>query len=337
MNRIFLSHSSKEHELEEFVRALMNEKKPEPETKPESGNLRRFLYAGLFAVILILCAVFFMHDETVSDDVFDVAAHGTPEQIQKLIDNGIDIEIKTRNNDTLLITAAMYNTNPNVITKLLRAGANVLWHSGENTYGTAVFRAAQMNSNPEVLRVLLDAEDPSRRELILDGTIRFYNTLLGWAATMNSWKPQMTRFLVESGANVNARTDDGLTALMTSSMFAYNPGTLKILIDASADVNLQDKNGMTALMYAQHEPSAMSEVLLNASADVNIRNNNGMTALMYSAMRNSKRWSTIKSLLNHGADKNIRDKSGKTAYDYALGNENFDSSLLPLLSPDVTQ
>lgn len=59
---------------------------------------------------------------------------------------------------------------------------------------------------------------------------------------------EMTKLLVENGANLNSRSKTGLTALM----FACAEKQIEIakyLIDCGADVNLRDRPMFSALLY----------------------------------------------------------------------------------------
>lgn len=60
---------------------------------------------------------------------------------------------------------------------------------------------------------------------------------------------EMTKLLVENGANVNARAADGTTPLIIAAAGAkYN--VVKYLIEKGADVNAKDNNGKNALTWA---------------------------------------------------------------------------------------
>lgn len=95
--------------------------------------------------------------------------------------------------------------------------------------------------------------------------------------------------LIRKGADVNAKNEEGRTALMYAAEFNKNPEVIKVLLTNGADVNAKDKDGETALMSA---------VAFNKNPEV------------------------IQVLLNNGADMNAKDEIGRTALDFALVNNN---------------
>ncbi|MBD5433388.1 MAG: hypothetical protein HDR35_03695 [Treponema sp.] len=88
-----------------------------------------------------------------------------------------------------------------------------------------------------------------------------------------------TRRLIKAGADVNAQTKYGYTALMYAA--GYNASYTAQLIKANADVNVKDDAGHTALMYAaERDAEDVVELLIAAGADVSAKNEDGKTALM---------------------------------------------------------
>ncbi|HRI21536.1 MAG TPA: ankyrin repeat domain-containing protein, partial [Panacibacter sp.] len=77
----------------------------------------------------------------------------------------------------------------------------------------------------------------------------------------------MCRFLLSYGANINAVTLDGTTALM---MAAHNAkaGLVEYLIKMGADALAKDANGNTALVYAQR--ATVDEYIVKSMKDVKI-------------------------------------------------------------------
>lgn len=70
-------------------------------------------------------------------------------------------------------------------------------------------------------------------------------------------------FLIEKGADVNAKDNDGKTPLMFASAFD-NSRVVKLLIGKGADVNAKDNGGWSALIYAAYDGNLLNfqEILL---------------------------------------------------------------------------
>ena len=134
--------------------------------------------------------------------------------------------------------------------------------------------------------------------------------------------------LLEQGADVNSRDEEGLTAMhQTTDWLARKYRLILYLIRAGADPNIKDESGRTVLgYYTLRSHFKMGhfhavEVLANYT-DVNIQDNDGKTALFYRAGSSSdNRWSFL-LLKKYRAEINIRDNQGKTALDYATEGNN---------------
>ena len=89
------------------------------------------------------------------------------------------------------------------------------------------------------------------------------------------------KLLVKNGININYQpyNTDG-SALMRAVAGNQHPEIAKFVIKAGADLNLQDEVGDTALMYASNAGSTeMVKILLKAGADPNIPDKDGNTPL----------------------------------------------------------
>jgi ankyrin repeat protein len=76
----------------------------------------------------------------------------------------------------------------------------------------------------------------------------------------------MVKYLVDEGANVNARDKDGETLLHHAAIMGkFN--TARVLLQCKADVNAKNNRGMTALHYAtDFDHRDLMELLLAHSA-----------------------------------------------------------------------
>ncbi len=63
-------------------------------------------------------------------------------------------------------------------------------------------------------------------------------------------RAEVVKMLVEAGANINLKGQDGYTALMCAAMAGYTDST-QALIEAGADLDAIDDEGNTAMMLAQ--------------------------------------------------------------------------------------
>ncbi|MGA2764667.1 MAG: ankyrin repeat domain-containing protein [Spirochaetia bacterium] len=107
---------------------------------------KRIVLAVVLAVLLAASAY--------AQTLVDLAAYGTPQDVQAAIDKGADANARSGGR-TPLIVAATSNKHPEVITALLEAGADM---EARDPYdSTALLWAAINGQNSEVIVVLLNA------------------------------------------------------------------------------------------------------------------------------------------------------------------------------------
>lgn len=91
----------------------------------------------------------------------------------------------------------------------------------------------------------------------------------GFTALMYSEHADITRELIEAGADVNATSNDGRTALMLAASSGFID-IVNILLDNKANVNMATEDGWTALTYAvDHGYLDMVKILIESGANVN--------------------------------------------------------------------
>ena len=116
---------------------------------------------------------------------------------------------------------------------------------------------------------------------------------------------QKMKLLLEYGADVNAKTWSGNTALLIACMESGQYENIKWLLDKGADPLLKNAGKETAVMRAaQYSDTTTLNLMISKGINVN-ENPWGFTALMYATR--SANWPAVFCLLNHGADANIPD------------------------------
>ena len=134
----------------------------------------------------------------------------------------------------------------------------------------------------------------------------------------------VTRNLLQAGADVNARNNNGGTALMYSAIRADLP-TVKLLLESGAEVNITAKFDWTALMVAAAKGHAeVVKQLLERDADVNCRDIYQWTPLMRASFAGYT--DAVKELLEHpDTHINAQDENGATALHHAATKGHYDT------------
>jgi len=116
--------------------------------------------------------------------------------------------------------------------------------------------------------------------------------------------------LLAAGAEVDAKDEKGVTALMHASAEGHTQ-SVEALLDAGADVDAQADDGLTALMVVARGNTEIARALLDAGADVNVKAQHGVTPLMVAVATGNTQ--IVRVLLDAGAEVDARADSGVTA------------------------
>ena len=140
-----------------------------------------------------------------------------------------------------------------------------------------------------------------------DPTALFAAIRQGDAATVR----ELTRARPEA---LGARNDRG-TAPLTLAAYLGKAELTRILVEAGAEIDAVDSTGTALLGAAFKGYDEIVAYLLERGADPAITNASGGTALTFAAMFN--RGGVVDLLLTAGARTDITDLQGKTPLDYA--------------------
>lgn len=184
-----------------------------------------------------------------------------------------------------------------------------LARSTDGAGSTALMQSAYAGTL-EIMEALLDAGADVK------ASNRRKATALHWAIS----DPVKVKLLLLKGADVDAKTVDGRTALHAAAMLPMGGRVVKLLLEVGADVDARSLTGNTPLFGAVAAGVENTLLLLDHGAHPNIASQTGATPLM-AARTSDVAW----LLVAKGADVNARSKRGETALAAAAGRGDEES------------
>jgi ankyrin repeat protein len=243
------------------------------------------------------------------------AERGHVETIKTLLEAGAAINAKDNMGKTALMYTQgyMYSSSSSLDAGKCLIAAGASINDVNAKRQTPLMLAAQRNYLEEV-KILLEAGARASVNARDDQG----KTALMYVKRQqyNDASADIIRSLVAAGADVNAIDDDGETPLMLSLSKDFYYGNPIALINegARASINKKDKHGRTALMFAaQSGDVRMIQMLLDVGASLNARDNKGQTALTYAALGYSSRSDVIRFLVSAGLKVDDENDDGQTA------------------------
>ena len=194
------------------------------------------------------------------DDFVQSAEKGDLKAIQLFLNAGIDCNVQSVAGVTALMAAAK-NGRVDVVNKLLEQKVNV---DAQGKQGVTALMLAAENNQVEIVKILLKKNaDPNLEDqtgwsalmkAVYQGNTTCVETLAGRSrqeinrglliAALTGHK-EIAKILLDNGAEVDSRADDGRTPLMLAGIKGDND-LVSLLLKAGADPTLTDKSGATA-------------------------------------------------------------------------------------------
>ncbi len=212
------------------------------------SRANRIRHAG--ALVVALCGIGLAHAQP-NEELAIAAFNDRVAQVKDMLGKGANANAVNNVGEPVLVVAARSNATGSV-DALLAAGAKV---NARTPNGDSALMAAAISGNLEVAKKL------RQKGAELEGA---QWTPLIYAAT--GGKDSMVAYLLAEGANINATSANGTTALMMAVREGrYSVVTL--LIAKGADVNKRNENGASALSWAvRGNDNTTAEALKRAGA-----------------------------------------------------------------------
>ncbi|HNT18244.1 MAG TPA: ankyrin repeat domain-containing protein [Acidobacteriota bacterium] len=144
----------------------------------------------------------------------------------------------------------------------------------------------------------------------------------------------IVKLLLSHGADINAQTDYGKSAVMLAAEIGKGNATIvKLLIDRGCNLKIRTKTGENILLAAikgsSGEKLETVKILIDKGVDVNCKNDMGETSLQWAAFYGH--YVTVKLLIENGAAINDADNKGKTCLMWASGGPDPNANIVKLL------
>jgi len=235
-----------------------------------------------------------------SPAVVAAACGGQTETLRLLLDHGGDVNARGPEGQTALALAIQQGRHDAALL-LLQRGADPNLPSPE--IGRSTLSAAAAAGWMDVVEKALARGVPPDGGTIGGSADR----PLCFAAAAG--QGEAVRLLLDRGASLDARLDNGMNALMCAAV-AGRADVVDLLLRRGADVRAVDCYGCTPLIWAAYSGDLDTvKRLLQSGADINARDQDGLTPIVYAPGAGDP--ATVHFLLEKGAD--IRGRLGYAA------------------------
>jgi ankyrin repeat protein len=258
----------------------------------------------LVAIALSGCQHHRADSRSLDERFLEAVENGDEKTLQDLLKTGANVDAKGENGLSALESSA-YRGNAKIVALLLEMGAK-----GKNE---ALLQA--VGGGPVTIIVQLGAESgaPGAGRSLAKG-------MMG--------PEQITKLLLDKGADIEARGPEGLTPLIKAAAYGRT-GVAALLIERGAQIEARDAGGGTALIEAACDCAVATmpdtfdviQLLLEKGANINARDNEGDTALMVASGGGVVKTDIVKLLIEKGADLRIKNNRGETALMIAKKSE----------------
>ena len=189
------------------------------------------------------------------------AIHGDVEEVRRLIAEGADVNAANTDGETALMSAAR-NGHIETAKLLISKDANI--NAADKIGVTVLMLAVSGWTNPEQKSQSPAADMRDIAVAVVPGFVKNEISREKNAKNAENRHAELAKLLIDAGANINAASRDGWTALMYAAACG-NASAVKMLIDKGADVKVKNCKGKTALDIARERGLKEAIRLLEAA------------------------------------------------------------------------
>ena len=246
-----------------------------------------------------------------------VALKGRLEVVRVLLDHGANAKLETKEGETALhiVSRGKYDSEGyrvGITRLLLERGGDVNARS-KNAF--TPLHSAVLNGRFEVARFLLDHGANTKLETEEGATA--LHIMSPGEYNSEEHRVGIARLLLERGGDVNARSKNGCTPLHLA-VFHGRLEVTRFLLEHGANAKLEIEGGETVLDIAsrskydsEEHRVGMVRLLLEHGGDINARNKNACTPLHSAVLYG--RLEVVRVLLDNGANAKLEIEEGATA------------------------
>jgi ankyrin repeat protein/preprotein translocase subunit SecA len=244
--------------------------------------------------------------------LMEASRYGHLDTVKHLVEQGVNIEAKDKQGRTPLMQAAELG-EIYLVKYLIEKGAKLEIQDNENKTALTLAKEA---GHTEIVKYLLEkgANIEKKKSAIYKSFLfslkkKSNRTPLTEASRYRHIDPE---YLLKKMANIEAKCNEGRTALMLASEKGRLEVVKLLLVEKGLDMEEKDKYGQTALLMASEEGHLeVVKHLLEQRANIEAKDNEGRTALMLASEKG--RLELVKLLLEKWLDIEDKDKYGQTA------------------------
>ncbi len=241
-------------------------------------------------------------------ELFAAASKGDFNRVQAMLYGGASILKADNHLGQMTLMLVIKAGRADLVFALINKGVNVNRQTRHGETALALSKARGLHEITHLLKgfglwqAARDGDLQSLNLMLAEGADVNAMTADGWTAlsiaALKGYQ-EIMHALLKNGADANARNGDGWTPLMLATSLA-DIEAMEILLSAGASPNLQDRSGWTALMQAVAERNVLSaQALLAAGADACVMSAAGESALLIASQRGYAE--TVELLEHYGA------------------------------------